>query len=158
LNEEELDNEMQLVSPVFNHGETMPEQYTCKGQNINPPLNIVGVPNSAKSLALIMHDPDAVSGDFVHWLVWDIPPGAQIIGTNSLPIGAVQGQTGFGSSNYGGPCPPNGTGTHRYIFELYALDTNLNLNPQSGREKLQEVMKGHILSKSILTGLVAAAN
>jgi Raf kinase inhibitor-like YbhB/YbcL family protein len=91
-------------------------------------------------------------------LVWDIPPGAQIIGTNSLPIGAVQGQTGFGSSNYGGPCPPNGTGTHRYIFELYALDTNLNLNPQSGREKLQEVMKGHILSKSILTGLVAAAN
>lgn len=147
-------NGLQLTSPVFKQNEAIGRQYTCKGDNINPPLNISEVPANAKSLALIMHDPDALGSDFVHWLMWDIPVGAQTIAANSVPVGAVQGPNGFGKNQYGGPCPPAGSGTHRYIFELYALDTALALSSDSSREKLQEAMKGHILAQHALTGLV----
>lgn len=151
-------NQLRLTSPEFKQGAVIPPQYTCKGQDINPPLNIMGVPQTAKSLALIMHDPDAVGSDFTHWVVWDIPTNTETIAANSVPIGAIQGINGFGTNRYGGPCPPSGSGTHRYMFELYALDTTLSLNPDTSREKLQDIMKGHILAQYTLTGLVAAEN
>jgi Raf kinase inhibitor-like YbhB/YbcL family protein len=146
-------NGLQLISPAFRDNARIPVQYTCKGQNVNPPLNIFGVPSQAKSLTLIMHDPDAPGGDYLHWLVWDIAADTETITTNTLPPGAVQGRTGFGDNKYGGPCPPAGTGTHHYIFELYALDTALGLDPGSSREKLQEAMKAHTLDQAKLTGL-----
>jgi Raf kinase inhibitor-like YbhB/YbcL family protein len=147
---------MELTSPAFNNGEAIPMQYTCKGENVSPPLNIINIPNEAKSLSLIMHDPDAPVGDFVHWLMWDIQPNTQALRANSVPVGAVQGVTGFNKNQYGGPCPPEGTGTHRYVFELYALDRSLNLPPNTSRDKLEEVMKGHIVEQTTLTGLASA--
>jgi Raf kinase inhibitor-like YbhB/YbcL family protein len=156
MEQNDANSDLQLSSPVFKHGEAIPPQYTCKGDNVNPPLNISGAPASAKSLALIMHDPDAPGGDFTHWLMWDIAVGTETIAANSVPVGAVQGPTDFGKNQYGGPCPPAGSGTHRYMFELYALDTALTLPPASSKEKLQDAMKGHIVAQHTLTGLVAA--
>lgn len=149
---------MQLLSPAFGDGENIPTQYTCKGQNINPQLTFVDVSTDTKSLVLILHDPDAVGSDFVHWLIWDIPSTTATISTNSVPVGAVQGQNGNGSNKYMGPCPPAGSGTHHYMFELYALDLSLNLTPQTDRQKLEEVMKGHVIEHTTLIGLVAAQN
>lgn len=142
-----------LVSQAFLDGSILPTQHTCKGQNTSPPLNITGVPSNAKSLALIMHDPDAVSGDFTHWLIWNIPVSTQTIAANGLPIGAVQGQNGSGQNQYTGPCPPAGTGTHRYMFELYALDNTLGLEPGANRDQLQRAINGHIVGQHTLTGL-----
>ncbi len=144
---------LKLLSQVFRDGAAIPVQYTCKGQNVNPPMNIAGVPAGTNSLALIMHDPDAVSGDFVHWLVWDIPASTETIAVNSLPAGAIQGLNSSGKNQYMGPCPPAGTGIHRYMFELYALDTNLGLPAGSSRAELEKVMQSHILAKHTLTGL-----
>lgn len=147
---------LQLISPVFRDGAAIPIQYSCKGQSVNPPINIFGVPSSARSLALIMHDPDAVSGDFVHWLMWDIPTITETIAANSVPMGAVQGINSVGQNKYTGPCPPAGTGTHHYIFELYGLDKTLSLKPQANRDELQKAMEGHIVGQGTLTGLFAA--
>lgn len=146
---------MKLASQVFDDGAQISAQYTCKGQNVNPPLSITGVPAKAKSLSLIMHDPDAVSGDFVHWTMWDIPTSTEIIAVNSVPAGALQGINGGGKNQYTGPCPPAGTGTHHYLFELYALDEMLSLKPGASRDQLQNAMAGHILAQHILTGLFA---
>lgn len=151
-----MNDAMQLTSPAFKNGDVIPEQYTCRGQNVNPQFNILNLPSETKSLALIMHDPDAPVGDFVHWTMWDIPPNTSSIGTNSVPVGAIQGVTGFNNNKYGGPCPPAGSGTHRYIFELYALDTMLNLEANTELDKLQEAIKGRIVADATLTGLVAA--
>ena len=148
-----------LLSQVFREGTQIPVRYTCKGQNINPPLNVTGVPANAKSLALIMHDPDAipvVGFDFVHWLVWDIPSSTETIDTNSVPAGAIQGINGSGKNQYTGPCPPAGTGTHHYLFELYALDKTLSLKPGASRDQLQNAMAGHTLAQHTLTGLFSA--
>jgi len=145
-----------LTSTVFEADSPIPEQYTCKGQNINPPLNISGIPPQAKSLVLILHDPDAVNADFVHWLMWDIPTSASMIAANSVPVGATQGKNGAGSNIYIGPCPPAGTGTHHYQFELYALDNNIGLEPDTNRDQLESAIKSHILKKTVLTGIVDA--
>ena len=149
-------DELTLTSTVFEADSPIPEQYTCKGQNVSPPLNISGIPDAAKSLALIMHDPDAVSSDFVHWLMWDIPTSATMIAASSVPVGAVQGTNGSGSNKYIGPCPPANTGTHHYLFELYALDANIGLEPDTNREQLESAIKPHILKKTVLTGIVEA--
>ncbi len=141
---------LQLISPVFREGAPVPVQYTCKGQNVNPPLNIMKVPAGAQSLALIMHDPDAPSGDYIHWTMWDIPTGTETIAANSVPTGAVQGQNSSGQNKYMGPCPPSGT--HRYMFELYALDTSLNLPSATTSDKLKDAMKGHVIEEHTLTG------
>lgn len=145
-----------LSSPDFAQGTAIPSSYTCKGQNFNPPLHIVGTPPRTLSLALIMHDPDSVNGDFVHWLMWDIPPSTKAITANSVPVGAVQGANGSGQPKYMGPCPPAGTGTHRYMFELYALDDLVNLPPGSNRAELEKTMENHVLAKTTLTGLFSA--
>jgi Raf kinase inhibitor-like YbhB/YbcL family protein len=147
---------LEIISSVFRDGQPIPAQYTCKGQNVNPPLNIFNVPKQTQGLTLIMHDPDAVHGDFLHWLVWDIPPNTETVSVNSVPIGAMQGLNGGGRPGYTGPCPPQGTGTHRYIFDFYALDTTLNLPPNSTIEAVIKAQKGRVLDHFALTGTFAA--
>lgn len=151
-----INSSLKLTSQAFGDNAQIPVQYTCRDQNINPPLSISGVADKVKSLALIMHDPDAVGGDFVHWLMWDIFTSTKTIDANNVPAGAIQGQNSSGKSEYMGPCPPAGTGVHRYIFELYALDTTLGLQDGSNRAELEKVMQGHILAQHTLTGLFSA--
>ena len=147
---------LQIISPAFREGAAIPIQYSCKGQNVSPPLNILNVPDDAKSLALIMHDPDAPSGDYVHWTMWDIPTSTETIAAHSVPTGAVQGRNSHHENKYMGPCPPAGTGVHRYMFELYALDTSLSLPPETTRDQLKRAMEGHILEQHTLTGTFSA--
>ncbi len=142
---------LSLASPVFTNGETIPSKFSCKGENVNPPLIIKGVPEQTKSLVIIMHDPDAPSGDFIHWLVWNISPQIAGIKENSVPNEAVQGTTSFGETMYSGPCPPSGS--HRYIFDLYALDDILSTSERTDKDSLMKVMQGHILNQTTLTGL-----
>ncbi len=151
-----INDTLQLTSPAFEDNQTIPEQYTCRGENINPPLNINNVPPDAKSLALILHDPDAVGGDFTHWVLWNVPPSAHAIAVNSVSEGAVQGVNGAGENKYTGPCPPTGTGTHHYLFEVYALDKSFNLDPATDKSKLAQAIKNHILIQHTLSGLVTA--
>jgi hypothetical protein len=148
---ETLSKIMKISSPAFDNNSKIPEKYTCDGENVNPPLKIEGVPKEAKSLVLIVDDPDAPMGTFLHWLVWNIPPETNFIEENSLPEGAVQGKNDFGKENYGGPCPP--FGTHRYFFKLYALDKVLNLPEGSSLKEVEKEMEGHILDQAQLVGL-----
>ena len=110
-----------LKSPAFENGAEIPSRYTCDGENINPTLIIENVPEGVKSLVLIMDDPDATGGaTWDHWLLWNIPPETKEISENSVPAGAIQGKTSWGTNKYGGPCPPKGSSPHRYMFKLYA--------------------------------------
>jgi Raf kinase inhibitor-like YbhB/YbcL family protein len=156
MDESELNGGLAVVSPVFRNNCPIPPQYTCKGQNVNPPLNIFNVPDKAQSLTLIMHDPDAPGGDYLHWLVWDIPPITDSIPVNGVPVGAVQGQNSGGDTGYTGPCPPAGSGTHHYIFDFYALDTTLDLPTNSKLEDVMKAQNGHVLEYCKLTGLFGA--
>ena len=142
---------MKLSSPAFENNQAIPSQYSCDGQDINPPLKISEAPENAASLVLIMDDPDAPMGTWVHWLVWNINPQTTEIAENNVPAGAVEGTTSFGRTGYGGPCPPSGT--HRYFFKIYALDTKLDLSIEADKEKLEEAMDGHILAQAELIGL-----
>ena len=142
---------LQIVSPAFRHNELIPKKYTCDGADINPPLLVENIPSGAKSLALIVDDPDAPVGTWVHWVVWNISPGTREIKEDSVPKGAQQGVNDFRKKDYGGPCPPSGT--HRYFFKLYALDKVLNLGSNAKKGDLEGVIKGHILEKTELVGL-----
>jgi Raf kinase inhibitor-like YbhB/YbcL family protein len=142
---------MKITSSAFENKQMMPQKYTCDGENTNPPLQINDIPKEAQSLVLIVDDPDAPSGDWVHWLVWNINPETKFIAENELPHGAIQGINDFGKQNYGGPCPPSGT--HRYQFKIYALDISLNLPPGSRKKDLEKAIEDHILDKDILIGL-----
>lgn len=142
---------MKLTSNVFTNNQPIPAKYTCEGINLNPPLTITGVPENTKSLALIMDDPDAPMGTWAHWTVWNIDPKTSEIAENSVPINSVQGTTSFGKPGYGGPCPPSGT--HRYFFKLYALDTILTIPSSSKKEELEKTFAGHVLDKTELIGL-----
>lgn len=143
-----------LSSPAFAEGDEIPRKYTCKGEDISPPLTIEGTPVNTAALALILHDPDAPNGDFLHWTVWNLPPNVREIPEASLPDSAFEGVTDFGRPGYGGPCPPSGT--HRYIFELYALDEQLELESESDRQALTDAMADHIIAQARLTGTVSA--
>lgn len=149
--QEEIENPMQIKSSAFEHNEQIPAKYTCDGENINPPLEFLDVPENAKSLVLIMDDPDAPMGTWVHWTVWNIDPATIEIVENSVPAGAQEGKTSFGKSGYGGPCPPSGT--HRYFFKLYALATMLELSSDADKSKLESTMQGHILDRAELIAL-----
>ncbi len=146
--------DLQIVSPAFRDGAAIPIQYTCRGQNVNPPLNFISVPSGTRSLTLIMHDPEAPVGDYVHWIVWDIPASTETVAVNSVPVGAVQGLNSNGQNGYIGPCPPSGT--HRYMFELYTLDSNLSLPANTTRDQLVKAMQGHVIEQHTLTGLFSA--
>jgi Raf kinase inhibitor-like YbhB/YbcL family protein len=142
--------DFKITSSAFDHEGSIPSRYTCDGANINPPLKIENVPSPAKSLALIVDDPDAPSKTWVHWVAWNIDPKIAEIKENSVPRGAVQGMNDFRKHNYGGPCPPSGT--HRYYFKLYALDTMLDLGNHAEKMELEKAMKGHIIGQTELMG------
>jgi Raf kinase inhibitor-like YbhB/YbcL family protein len=137
-----------ITSPAFQAGGDIPAKFTCHGTNISPELQISGVPSEAKSLVLIVDDPDAPHGLFNHWLVWNIDPKTTRVAEKSAPAAALQGTNDFGKSNYGGPCPPSGT--HRYFFKIFALDTKLELKPSAHRAELDAAMGGHILAQGEL--------
>jgi Raf kinase inhibitor-like YbhB/YbcL family protein len=139
-----------ISSPAFNNDQAIPARYTCDGDNVSPPLVIGNTPPKARMLALIMDDPDAPVGTWVHWVVWNIPVQTLEIPENGLPPGAVMGRNDWKRSSYGGPCPPSGT--HRYFFRLYALDTSLLLTSTTTKIGLERAMQGHILARGELMG------
>lgn len=143
---------MKITSPNFKDNEFIPKKFTCEGEDVNPALIIEGIPEEAKSLALIVDDPDAPMGTWVHWVVYDIPV-VDRIEENSIP--GKQGINDFGRRDYGGPCPPSGT--HRYFFKIYALDEMLNLKEGVSKRELERIIQGHILEKAELIGLYKKA-
>lgn len=145
---------LNITSPAFSHDELIPTKYSCEGIDVNPELNIASVPENAKSLALIMHDPDApMDGGFTHWVMWNISTEGNI---PEAYTGAQQGINTSGSTGYVGMCPPEGK--HHYHYYVYALDTELDLPPSTDKQKLEQAMEGHILSEGRLTGLYQKEN
>ncbi|HEY4662363.1 MAG TPA: YbhB/YbcL family Raf kinase inhibitor-like protein [Candidatus Humimicrobiaceae bacterium] len=142
---------MEIESLVFKNNKLIPSKYTCDGENVNPPLLIGDVPENAKSLVLIVDDPDASRGTWVHWTVWNIGPHIKEIKENSCPQNAVEGRTDFGRPGYGGPCPPSGT--HRYFFKLFALNTTLDIDTSTEAADLEREIEDNILAKAQLVGL-----
>ncbi len=142
---------MKIESPAFKNNGLMPPEYTCDGGGVSPPLVISDVPENTKSLALIVDDPDAPGGVWVHWTVWNIDPGTNEIPKNSCPPDTTEGVTDSGSSGYSGPCPPSGT--HRYFFKLYALNSDLGLGNSARSTDIEREMRGKILAKAELVGL-----
>lgn len=140
---------MKLSSPDFNDGGMIPAEYTCDGADESPELRVADVPDDAVSLALIMDDPDAPRGTFVHWVVWNIDPATTLIPRGAAHVGE-EGMTDFREQRYGGPCPPSDT--HRYYFKLYALDTRLELGEGATKAELEAAMQGHILTEGVLMG------
>src|SRR5437868_518490 len=141
---------MKISSPAFQEGGTIPEKFSKNGQNVSPELRIEGAPAEAKSLALIVDDPDAPVGLFTHWLVWNIEPKTTEIPEARAPGGSVQGKNDFGDASYGGPQPPSGT--HRYYFKIFALDKTLDLKAGAKRRELDAAMRGHIVGQGELMG------
>jgi Raf kinase inhibitor-like YbhB/YbcL family protein len=146
---------LEISSTAFSEGEMIPTRYTCDGPDVSPDLSWSGVPETAKSLALICDDPDAPMGTWVHWVLFNIPSSAsglpaEIPSDAALENGARHGNNDFRRLGYGGPCPPGGT--HRYYFKLYALDVELNLDSGVTKDQLLEAMQGHILAEGQLMG------
>lgn len=151
---------MRLTSSVFNNEETIPVRYTCEGENISPPLSWNGVPEEAETLALVVDDPDAPSGMFTHWVVYNLPVIPNGLNTGAslndrLSEGLREGLNGFGDQGYGGPCPPKGDGEHRYFFRLYALDQELKFTGRVTRDQLMDAIEGKTLEEAVLMGRYA---
>jgi hypothetical protein len=147
---------LQITSTAFSPGETVPKKFTCDGPDVSPGLSWSDPPAGTQSLALIADDPDAPVGTWVHWVLYDLPPGVRSLDEgvpkqDQLPSGARQGRNDFGKIGYGGPCPPPGK-PHRYFFKLYALDAKLNLKSGATKADLERAMKGHILAQGELIG------
>jgi len=156
-----VESKMKLASSAFSDNQSIPAKYTCDGVNISPPLTISEIPENAQGLVLIVDDPDAPAGDWVHWTVFNIDPAMTEVTEGTVPTGAVEGMTDFGKTGWGGPCPPASpksqrgepSGTHRYQFKLYALDTTLELGSSAKKQDIGEAMQGHILDQTLLIGL-----
>lgn len=149
--------QMNITSPAFSDGASIPARFTCQGENLSPQLDWSGVPSGARSLALVVSDPDAPGGTFIHWVLYNLPPQTSglpegVPATERLSSGAAQGRNDFGRIGYGGPCPPPGK-PHRYIFTLYALDLAPDLPAGLNAARLNSLMRGHILAQASLTGL-----
>jgi Raf kinase inhibitor-like YbhB/YbcL family protein len=147
---------MQLTSPAFREGDTIPKPYTCDGEDISPALQWSGAPDGTKSFALICDDPDAPRGTWVHWVLFHLPADSHELAEHVpvqsvLPSGAKQGTNDFRKIGYGGPCPPKGK-PHRYFFKLYALDTLLDLPDGATKQQVLTAMKGHLLAEGQLMG------
>ena len=148
-------NELKLTSVAFQQGQPIPRQYTCDGINVSPPLEWSGVPKSARTIAIIADDPDAPSGTWVHWVLYNLPADnigvvENVPSTETLKAGAFQGKNDFGKIGYGGPCPPSGT--HRYFFKVYALDSDVPLTAGATKADLEKAMSGHIVLQGQLMG------
>ncbi|HPD48381.1 MAG TPA: YbhB/YbcL family Raf kinase inhibitor-like protein [Anaerohalosphaeraceae bacterium] len=146
---------IQVTSPAFAEGQMIPADYTADGADISPPLEWSGVPEGTKSIALISDDPDAPRGAWVHWVIYNMPPETTSLPEDVPPYetlenGGVHGMTDFHRLGYGGPAPPSGT--HRYYFKVYALDTMLDLEPGATKPEVEKAMKGHILAQGQLMG------
>lgn len=142
---------MEISSIAFENNQLIPKRFTCDGDNISPPLSIENSPDNAKSMALVVEDPDAPGGIWTHWLIWNIAPDTSEIPSGVPPEDSIEGTNSNGNIGYSGPCPPNGT--HRYRFVLYALTTkDLGLSPDSERADFLEAISENILSQSIMTG------
>ena len=146
---------MELASNAFQDKGVIPAVHSYRGGNISPPLKINGVPGDAVGLALICDDPDAPGGTWVHWVVWNIDPKTTQIPKGSLPAGAIVGSNSWGKAEWGGPAPPSGT--HHYVFKLYALKEAVSLQPGANSKALETAIKGKILAEAKLVGLFSAA-
>ncbi|MCE0523239.1 MAG: YbhB/YbcL family Raf kinase inhibitor-like protein [Methylacidiphilales bacterium] len=140
------DNSFGVSSPAFHRGMPIPGKYALHQENISPELRVANVPGNARSLVLIVDDPDAPAGLWTHWLVWNLPAHTSAIPEGKLPSGARQGKNSFGNTRYDGPSPP--FGTHRYYFHLYALDATLSLPAGSSRTDLEQAMNGHVIGEA----------
>lgn len=150
---------LQIHSPAFEPGQRIPKKFTGEGEDVSPALTWVGVPDGAVELALIMDDPDAPAGTWVHWVIGKIPAtatglkeGVAKTATPDDPTGAVQGKNSWPKTGYNGPMPPRGHGPHHYHFKLYALDTTLSLSPTFTKDDLLAAMEGHVLAQAELMG------
>jgi len=155
--EEQKPAAITLTSSAFAEGEVIPTEHTGEGKDSSPALKWAGTPEDTKSLALICDDPDAPVGDWVHWVIYAIPAGTtelseRVPTDKTLASGAKQGTNDFKNIGYGGPMPPKGHGPHRYFFKLYALDTELSLEPGATKKELLAAMEGHILGQAQLMG------
>jgi Raf kinase inhibitor-like YbhB/YbcL family protein len=147
---------LQLMTTAFRAGGRIPDKFTCSGENVSPALSWSQPPARAQSFALIMDDPDAPAGTWVHWVVYDLPAAKRELQEHVLPGenvsgGGAQGVNDFSERDYGGPCPPPGK-PHRYFFRLYALDTTLNLHGPARRQEVDSAMKGHVIAQAELMG------
>ncbi len=147
---------LSMKSPAFADGDPIPKKHSCQGEDVSPALTWDGVPAEAKIIALIVDDPDAPGGSWVHWLAYNIPPSSQGL-PEAVPAqkvgeeGMKQGRNDFGRIGYGGPCPPPGK-AHRYFFKIYALDTPLDLEAGASKAQLEAAMKNRILAEGRLMG------
>lgn len=139
------------LSTVFEHNGNIPLEYTCDGKDLAPVLNISEVPQDAKELVLIVDDPDAPMGTWVHWVLYNIPANITKIDAQNLPKEAKQGMTDFGKIGWGGPCPPSGT--YRYFFKLYAINKTIDLPLGAKKSQVEKEMQGHIIEKTEIIGL-----
>lgn len=142
---------MRITSKNFTPNGVIPNKFTCNGENVNPELEFEDVPAEAKSLALVIEDPDAPKGTWTHWLVWNINSTVNKLEENSVPLGAVQGLNSARTNRYGGPCPPSGT--HHYHFKLYALDRLLELPADADRSQLGQSVINHFIAQAELIGI-----
>ena len=138
---------MKVTSPAFQNDGLIPSKYTCDGDDVNPALMIENLPEGTRSLVLIVDDPDAPMGTWDHWIVWNISPTGKI---EEKSVPGTEGWNSFRRHSYGGPCPPSGT--HRYFFKVYALDTKLVLDPNSRKKDVEKAMEGHIVAKGEIVG------
>lgn len=144
---------LKISSNAFPESGAIPSKYTCDGDDINPPIHIEGIPEEAKSIAIIIDDLDAPHGNFCHWVIWNIPVTHQV---NERESRGCTGMNDFSRHQYNGPCPPSGI--HRYHFKVYALDCSLSLPVSSGKKHLEITMSNHIVAFGVLTGTYSRAN
>jgi Raf kinase inhibitor-like YbhB/YbcL family protein len=144
---------LEILSPAFENGKIIPPIYTCEGKNISPPLIWKNIPKNTHSLALIVSDPDAPSKDWTHWVLYNLPTDENQLKENENIPQDETGSNSWQSQNYQGPCPP--TGTHRYVFTLYALDSPVSLAKNPNAKQVRNAIKKHILSTAVLIGVYA---
>ena len=148
----DVPNSIELTSPAVNAGAPMPRRFSCDDQELSPPLQWRNVPAAARSLALVMEDPDAPDGTFVHWTVFKIAPGAREFLEGEAPKGSLEGENSFGDKGYGGPCPPKGDKAHRYVFTLYALHADPGLERGAKPAQVRDAIAEHALARGRLVG------
>jgi Raf kinase inhibitor-like YbhB/YbcL family protein len=140
-----------LESGVFENAQAIPSRHSCEDEDVSPPLRWTNVPEGTRSLALVVDDPDAPGGVFTHWIAWGLDPAAEGLGEGeSAPR---EGQNDFGTTGYRGPCPPSGHGRHRYVFRLYALDSDPELAAGAAKTELEQAIEGHVLTTAELVGM-----
>ncbi|WED43460.1 YbhB/YbcL family Raf kinase inhibitor-like protein [Legionella cardiaca] len=147
----EVIKEFSLGSPVFDPNTSIPEKYTCVGADISPALFWENVPKDTKSFVLVIDDPDAQDGTWVHWVLFNIPPETRNLTEGEVPVGAINGKNSWGFTGYKGPCPPPGD-IHNYIFRLYALDTVLPLDASAIKENVIDAIQYHVLGMAEFKG------